>query len=57
MNKKQDFPFSKAKHNNDFKKPRLVCDGTGEVRSATKSLDGYDLEDCPNCGDLNGKKM
>lgn len=26
------------------------CDGKGEVKSATKQLDGYDLDECPICG-------
>ena len=25
------------------------CGGTGEIRSATEDLDGYDLEDCSSC--------
>ena len=29
--------------------PCSSCDGKGEVKSATKDLDGYDLEDCPTC--------
>ena len=40
---------SKPSLNNDFKKPCPECDGKGEVRSATKGIDGYDLEDCSEC--------
>jgi len=39
----------KTSHNNDLKKPCPTCDGKGEVRSATKDIDGYDLEDCHKC--------
>ena len=32
-----------------FGKHCSKCKGEGEVKSATKGLDGYDLEDCPQC--------
>jgi len=35
--------------NSKTKKPCSKCDGKGEGRSASKGLDGYDLEDCPRC--------
>jgi len=38
-----------TKHNNDLKKLCPKCGGKGEIKSAKKDLNGYDLEDCTVC--------
>jgi len=49
INSKPQVSQKEKPDNNDLKKPCPNCDGKGEVKSVTKDLDGYDLENCSDC--------